>query len=87
MLIRLCTFYVTIELDREPSLVHLYRLGRAHAWQNHETDMADLDDYSMQGLDGIITGFEAHSDRVMENWAKIREGEEDLPGNFEIPRF
>ncbi|THZ71254.1 hypothetical protein D6C84_10288 [Aureobasidium pullulans] len=39
MLIRLCTFDITIELDREPSLVHLYRLGRAHAWQNHEIDI------------------------------------------------
>lgn len=49
--------------------------------------MADLDDYSMQGLDGIITGFEAHSDKVMEDWAKIREGEEDFPENYKIRRF
>ena len=49
--------------------------------------MADLDDYSMQGLDGIITGFEAHSDRVMEDSAKIREGEAYFPENSKIPRF
>lgn len=38
MTIRLCTFYITIKLERVPPLVHLYSLGPAPAWPDHETD-------------------------------------------------
>ena len=78
---------------REKSKIRIYKDEMTEkAWLQYyqrktEDWLADLDYYSMQGLDRIMVGFEAHSDKVMEDWAKIREGEEDFPEDFKIPRF
>jgi hypothetical protein len=78
---------------REKAKIRIHNDERTEkAWFRYyqrktEDWLADLDYYSMQGLDRIMVGFEAHSDKVMEDWAKIREGEEDFPEDFKIPRF